>query len=84
MSGQAIKFLDRKGTLEQQENYSVLMVFGSKENPTFLPCHITDKMSVTEIARQYNRWLNFFHDKRKCPVKSGTSCAETSTRLKNS
>jgi hypothetical protein len=65
MSGQATKFLNRKGTLEQKENHSVLMVFGSKENPSFLPCHITDKMFVTEIARQYNHWLHFFHDKKK-------------------
>jgi hypothetical protein len=35
MSGQATKFLDRKGTLEQMENYSVIMIFGSKENPCF-------------------------------------------------
>jgi hypothetical protein len=54
MSGQATKFLNRKGTLEQKENNSVLMVFGSKENPSFLPCHITDKMFVTEITSQYN------------------------------
>jgi hypothetical protein len=88
MSGQATKFLNRKGTLEQKENHSVLMVFGSKENPAFLPCHITDKMFVAEIARQYNHWLHFFHDKKKkssflCPGKSETSCAETSTRLTN-
>jgi hypothetical protein len=57
--------LNRKGTLEQEENHSVLMVFGSKENPTFPPCHITDKMFVAEIARQYNHWLHFFHDKKK-------------------
>jgi hypothetical protein len=65
MSGQATKFLNRKGTLEQKENHSVLMVFGSKENPAFLPCHIPDKMFVAEIARQYNHWLHFFHDKKK-------------------
>jgi hypothetical protein len=59
MSGQETKFLDRKETLEQKENYSVIMIFGSKENPSFLPCHITDKMFVTEIARQYNYWLHF-------------------------
>jgi hypothetical protein len=35
MSGQATKFLDRKGTLERKENYSVIMIFGSKENPCF-------------------------------------------------
>jgi hypothetical protein len=65
MSVQATKFLNRKGTLEQKENHSVLMVFGSKENPDFLPCHITDKMFVAEIERQYNNWLHFFHDKKK-------------------
>ena len=54
MSGQETKFLDRKGTLEQKENYSVIMIFGSKENLSFLPCHITYKMFVIEIARQYN------------------------------
>jgi hypothetical protein len=54
MSGQATKFLNRKGTLKQEENHSVLMVFGSKENHAFLPCHIMDKMFVAEIARQYN------------------------------
>jgi hypothetical protein len=70
MSGQATKFLNRKGTLEQKENHSVLMVFGSKENPAFLPCHITDKMFVAEIARQYNHWLHFFHDKKKKTVHS--------------
>jgi len=65
MSGQVTKFLNRKGTLEQKENHNVLMVFGSKENHVFLPCHITEKMFVVEIARKYNHWLHFFHDKRK-------------------
>ena len=58
-------FLNRKGTLEQEENHNVLMVFGSKENHAFLPCHITYMMFVAEIARKYNHWLHFFHDKKK-------------------
>ena len=53
MSGQATKFLNRKGTLEQKENHSVIMLFGSKENPAFLSCHIMNKMFVTEITRKY-------------------------------
>jgi hypothetical protein len=65
MSYQATKFLDRKGTLEQMENYSVIIIFGCKKNLSFLPCHITDKMFVTEITRQYNYWLHFFLEKRK-------------------
>ena len=64
MSGHASKFLNKKGTLEQKENPSLLMVFGSKENPAFLPCHIMDKMFVAEITRKYNHWLHFFHDKK--------------------
>ena len=51
MSEQASKFLDRKGPLEQMENYNVIRIFDSKENPSFLPCHISEKMFVTEIAR---------------------------------
>jgi hypothetical protein len=65
MSGQETKFLNRKGTLEQKENHSFLMVFGSKKNPSLLPCHITENMFVAEIKRQYNHWLYFFHDKKK-------------------
>jgi hypothetical protein len=53
MFDQARKFLDRKGTLEQMENYNVINIFGSKENPSFLLCHIYDKMFVAEIARKY-------------------------------
>jgi hypothetical protein len=65
MSGQETKFLDRKGTLEKKENYSVIMIFGSNKNYAFLPCHIIEKMFVTKISRQYNYLLHFFHGKRK-------------------
>jgi hypothetical protein len=65
MSDQARKFLDRKGTLEQMENYNIIRIFGSKENPSFLSCHIFDKMFVAEIARKYTYQLHFFHEKRK-------------------
>jgi hypothetical protein len=65
MSGQATKFFNKKGKLEQKENHSVLMVFSSKENLAFLSCHIMNKMFVAEITRQYNHWLHFFHDKKK-------------------
>jgi len=51
MFDQESKFLDRKGTLEQMENYNVIIIFISKENPYFLPCHISDKIFVTEITR---------------------------------
>jgi hypothetical protein len=47
------------------ENCSVIRIFGSKEKPALLPCHITEIMFVTEITRQYNYWLHLFHEKRK-------------------
>jgi hypothetical protein len=59
------RFLDRKGALEQIDNYSVIRIFGSKEKLSLLPCHITYIMFVTEIARKYNYWLHLFHEKRK-------------------
>jgi hypothetical protein len=65
ISDQENKFLDKKGTLEKMENHNVIRIFSSKENPSFLPCHVSDKMFITEVARQYNLWLHFFHEKRK-------------------
>jgi len=65
MPDQASKFLDKKGTLEQMKNYNFISIFGSKENPSFLPCHIYDTMFVAEIERQYTYWLQFFHEKWK-------------------
>jgi hypothetical protein len=65
ISDQATRFLDRKGALEHMDNYTVIRIFGSKEKPALLPCHITDIMFVTEIARQYNYWLHLFQEKRK-------------------
>jgi hypothetical protein len=65
MSDLVSKFLDRKGTLEKMDNYNVIRIFSSKENPSFLLCHISGKMFVNEIARKYNYWLHFFHEKRK-------------------
>jgi hypothetical protein len=47
------------------ENHSVIMIFCSKENPSFLPYHVYDKLFITEVARQYNLWLHFFHEKWK-------------------
>jgi hypothetical protein len=57
------KLLDKKGTLEQMENHNVIGIFDSKENPSFLPCHVSDKMFIMEVERKYNLWLHFFHEK---------------------
>jgi hypothetical protein len=60
ISDQATRFLDMKGALEHMDNYIVIRIFGSRENPSLLPCHITNKMFVTKIARKYNYWLHLF------------------------
>jgi hypothetical protein len=61
----ATSFLDRKGALEPLDNYTVIRIFGSREKPSLLPCHITDIMFVTKVARQYKYWLHLFQEKRK-------------------
>jgi hypothetical protein len=62
------KLLDKKGTFKQMENHNVIRIFGSKKNLFFLPYHVSDKMFITEVARKYNFWLRFFHEKwkKKC------------------
>jgi len=65
ISDQTNNFLDTKGAIEYLDNYTVIRIFGSKEKPTLLPCHITDKMFVIKVARQYNYWLHIFQEKKK-------------------
>jgi hypothetical protein len=65
ISDQANIFLEKKGMIEQMENHSVIRILCSKENPSFLPYHVSYKLFIIEVARQYNFWLHFFHKKRK-------------------
>jgi hypothetical protein len=44
------RFLDRKGTLEHLDNYTVIRIFGSTEKPALLPCQIMEIMFVAEVA----------------------------------
>jgi hypothetical protein len=65
ISDQETRFLDRKVALEHMVYYNVKRIFGSREKPTLLPCHIIDIMFVTKVARKYNYWLHLFQEKRK-------------------
>jgi len=51
--GQLTIFLDRKGTLEEMDNYNVIRILGSKQNPCFLSCHISSTMFFVGITREY-------------------------------
>jgi hypothetical protein len=62
---QTNNFLDKKGMLEKMENHNVIRILCSKENPYFLPYHVSDKMFIMKVERQYNLWLHFFHEKWK-------------------
>jgi hypothetical protein len=65
ISVEATKYLEKKGTIEKMENQIIIRIFFSKENPSFLPYYVPDKLFITEVARQYNFWFHFFHEKRK-------------------
>jgi hypothetical protein len=65
ISNQDNKFFEKKGTIEQMENHSFIKIFCSKENPSLDPYHVSEKMLITKVARQYNFWLHFFHEKKK-------------------
>jgi hypothetical protein len=65
ISEQETDFLDRKGALEHLDNYTMIRIFGSREKIALLPCHITDRMFVIEVARKYNYWFHLFQEKRK-------------------
>jgi hypothetical protein len=62
---QTNKFLDKKWVLKQMENHNVIRICSSKENTYFLSCHVSNKMFIMEVARRYNCWLHFFHEKPK-------------------
>ena len=72
ISKHATSFLDRKGTLEHLDNYTMIRIFGSMEELALLPCHIIDRMFVAELAQQYNYWLHLFQEKTKKIVQSST------------
>jgi hypothetical protein len=48
----ANKFLEKKGTIEQMENHSVIRIFCSKENPSFLPHHVSDKNKKNVVQEE--------------------------------
>jgi hypothetical protein len=65
ISVEATKFLEKKGTIEKMEHHNIIRIFCSKENPFFLLYYEPGKLFIKEVARQYNLWLHFFHEKRK-------------------
>jgi hypothetical protein len=65
ISKHATSFLDNKGTLQHLDNYTVIRIFGSTEQPSLLPFHITNIIFIAEVARQYSYWFHLFQRKKK-------------------
>jgi hypothetical protein len=65
ISDQDTQFSEKKITIEKMKNHNVIRIFCLKENPSFLPYHVYDKLFITKVARKYNFWLHFFHEKRE-------------------
>jgi hypothetical protein len=65
LSLEALNFLDKKGIIENMDNYKILKIYCSRERPLFLPYYIPEKILVIEVARMYKLWFHFFHQKRK-------------------
>jgi len=46
LSLDAATFLDKRGSFEAMENYSVIIVYYSQESPIYLPFYVPDKIFV--------------------------------------
>jgi hypothetical protein len=70
LSLEASKFLDKRGSYEKMEHYNVIIIYCSHEKPLYLPYFVSDRMFVTEVAKQYRFWVHFFHEKKEKAVYS--------------
>jgi hypothetical protein len=65
ISDQATMFLEKKGTIKKMENHSVIWIFFLKENPYFLPYHVSDKLFIIEVQGNITSGYIFSMKKRK-------------------
>jgi hypothetical protein len=65
LSLEATTFLDKRGSFEAMEHFSIIRIYCSHEKPSYLPYYVSDKIFVVEVCKQYRFWAHFFHEKRK-------------------
>jgi hypothetical protein len=46
-----VTFLDKRGSFEAMESYSVIIIYYSQEAPIYLPFYVLDKIFVIEVCR---------------------------------
>jgi hypothetical protein len=79
-------FLLGKWIYELSEEFIVIRIFGSKDNPFLLSFYTSDKLFVEEVCRKYKTWDHFLCDKRKrkcipLPWKIGNCIVKHITHL---
>jgi hypothetical protein len=65
LSLEATSFLDKRGSFEAMEHFSIIRIYCSHERPSYLPYYVSDKIFVVEVCKQYRFWAHFFNEKRK-------------------
>ena len=62
---EARNFLEGKGLLYLEEEYSYVRLFGYEEVPLLFPKFVIDKLFISEVCMQYLFWSTFFEKKHK-------------------
>jgi hypothetical protein len=65
LSLEATSFLDKRGSFEAMEKFSIIRLYFSHEKPSYLPYYVLDKIFVVDIYREYKSLAHFFNEKRK-------------------
>jgi hypothetical protein len=65
LSLEVASFLDRKGSFEAMENFSVIRLYYSHEKPSYLPYYVSNKIFIVEICKNINFGLTSLMRKGK-------------------
>jgi len=57
-------FLEKKGNIESNEQYSILKVYCSRKSPIYLPFYVANKIFIVEVCKKYRFWANFFYERK--------------------
>jgi hypothetical protein len=65
LSSEASTFLNKKGIPKKMDNYNIIRILCSHENPIFLPYYVLDELFIIEVVRNYTFWFHAFYERRK-------------------
>jgi hypothetical protein len=58
-------FLDKRGSFESNQHYSIIKFYCSRESPIYILFYVSDRIFVIEFCRQYRFWTNLFYERKK-------------------